>query len=157
MTFSWTGLALAAAILVPNALLVLFPPREGLTALTSAGPSVVLERLGQVGCLGASVLWGEDRGAAVWGGAALLLVVAYVALWLRYLVTGRHVLSLFEPVWGLPVPMAVLPVAAFACGALWSGSPWLAVATVVLAAGHLPNSWRTYRFLAGQVPPSQAV
>jgi hypothetical protein len=148
VTFSWTGLALAAAILLPNALVVLLPPREGLRVLASTGPVPgVVERIGQVGCLAAAVLWGPDRGAAAWGWAMLAAVLAYDALWVRYLLAGRRASSLLAPVWGVPVPMAVLPVVAFGCGAVWSTSPWLVVATVVLAVGHLPNSLRTSRLL----------
>lgn len=148
MTFSWTGLALALAVLLPNVLVVLRPPREGLRVLASTGPVPgVVERIGQVGCLAAAVLWGHDRGADAWGWAMLAAVVAYDALWVRYLLGGRRASSLLDPVWGVPVPMAVLPVVAFGCGAAWSTSPWLAAATVVLAVGHLPNSLRTARML----------
>ncbi|HTW18350.1 MAG TPA: hypothetical protein VMF51_24715 [Nocardioides sp.] len=148
MTFSWTGLALAAAILLPNALVVLLPPREGLRVLASTGPVPgVVERIGQVGCSTAAVLWGPDRGAAPWGWTMLAAVIAYAALWVRYVLGGRRAGSLLSPVWGVPVPMAVLPVVAFGCGAVWSASPWLAAATAVLAVGHLPNSLRTGRLL----------
>jgi len=148
VTFSWAGLSLAAAILLPNALVVLLPPREGLRVLASAGPVPgAVERVGQVACVAAAVLWGHDRGADPWGWAMLAAVIAYDALWVRYLLGGRRASSLLGPVWGVPVPMAVLPVVAFGCGACWSTSPWLAVATVVLAVGHLPNSLRTSRLL----------
>lgn len=57
----------------------------------------------------------------------------------------------------MPVPMAVLPVVAFGCGAAWSTSPWLAVATAVLAVGHLPNSLRTGQALRSGPTPAGGV
>ncbi len=66
--------------------------------------------------------------------------MAYWALWVRYLVSGRRRSSLFASIVGLPVPMALLPVGVFLAGAAWLQNPWIAIAAAVLAAGHIPSS-----------------
>jgi hypothetical protein len=53
---------------------------------------------------------------------------------------GRHLALLYAPLWGLPVPMAVAPVAAFSMGALVLHSVPLGIAALVLGVSHVPLS-----------------
>lgn len=140
MGFSVLGLALSLAMFAPSLLLLWFPPRPPLKGGVVPHAVEVLERVGQALCVtvpaitvGASVLWW-------WFVPVALLVGAYWALWVAFLVSGRALSALFGPLWGVPVPMALLPVAAFLTGAAWLGNPWVAAAAVVLAAGHIPSS-----------------
>lgn len=145
MGFSALGLALSLAIFAPSLSLAWFPPRPAVPAGVVPRPVTVLERAGQALCVtipaitvGASVSWW-------WFPLVAALVLAYWALWVRYLATGRHLAALFGPVWGMPVPMALLPVVAFLAGAAWLENPWVAIAAAVLAAGHIPSSLITAR------------
>jgi ABC-type glycerol-3-phosphate transport system permease component len=78
--------------------------------------------------------------------ASVSLVVMALALggyylgWLRYVLRGRHFALLFSPMWGIPLPMAVLPVIYFGAASGLLRSWPLAVATVVFAIGHLAVS-----------------
>ncbi|QNA92754.1 MULTISPECIES: hypothetical protein [unclassified Microbacterium] len=140
MGFSVLGLALSLAVFAPNLLLLWFPPRPAIDDDDAPLIVEILERAGQALCVtlpaitvGAFVLW--------WAVVPVILCVAgYWALWVRFLASGRRRASLFAPALGIPVPMAVLPVAAFLAGAAWLGNPWIALAAVVLAAGHVPRS-----------------
>ena len=145
MGFSVLGLALSLAIFAPSLSLIWFPPRPALPTGAAPRPLTVLERAGQALCVtipaitvGASVGWW-------WFPLVAVLVLAYWALWVRFLVTGRRLEALFGPVWGVPAPMALLPVAAFLAGAAWLENPWVAIAAAVLAAGHIPSSLITAR------------
>ena len=147
MGFSLPGLLVGLAVLLPNILLLRFPPATGIPTLRAL-PLVLtmLERAGQVGCLALVTFSGAgdpDR----WLAAALLCVAAYWALWARYLVRGRQFTALFAPLGWLPIPMAVFPVAAFASAAVWAQSGWLALGVGALSIGHLTNSWLIYRSL----------
>lgn len=54
MGFSLVGLLTATAILAPNLLLLVFPPRDGISRITNAGLLfTVLERIGQCLLIGA--------------------------------------------------------------------------------------------------------
>jgi len=145
MGFSGLGLALGLAVFAPNLLLLWFPPRPPMGDVRVPGIFVVLERAGQALCVtvpaitvGASVHWW-------WLIPVAVFVFAYWALWVRFLRAGRPLQALLGPVRGVPVPMALLPVLAFLAGAVWLGNPWLAIAAVVLAAGHIPTSVITAR------------
>ncbi|WP_241248894.1 hypothetical protein [Rhodococcus sp. X156] len=152
--FSTAGLLIGVAVLGPSLLLLVAPPQEGLAALgagttTTDRVLTVLERLGQAGVLVALVLSGDRYSAPLdgWFAVGAALLAGYYALWLRYLLRGRHLALLFGPLAGVPVPLAVLPVLALGCAAAWGRSVWLGTAVVVLAAGHWPTSWRTWRRL----------
>ena len=147
MQFSWIGTAIAAAVLLPNLVLAVLPPRIG--TLPQPRVNVVftaLERAGQLGCLVLLVFVAGTYSQPLWGILVALCIATYWSLWLRYVVT-RNVRELFAPLGRLPIPMAVFPVLAFALSAVWAESPWIGLAAAVLAVGHLTVSWRSWQAL----------
>ena len=155
MSFSLPGLLLTLAILLPNLLMLLLPPRDMPERVPDAGIFItVLERIGQAGCFVLPALLGgsfNGRPMDLWLALSALCVVAYWAMWARYAIGGRRFRLLFQPLWFVPVPMALFPVLAFGFAAAWGRSPWLGAAAVVLAVGHMMNSWKTY---TGAVRPT---
>ena len=148
MGFSPLGLLVSALVLAPNLLLLRFPPRPALPAVSAPWPLMIAERVGQALCLVVPAI--TEPGVIGWGGAApvALAVAGYLALWGRYL-SLRSPAALFGPVLRIPVPMAILPVVAFAATAAWLANPWIAAAALVLAIGHIPSSLLTARAVAG--------
>jgi hypothetical protein len=104
----------------------------------------IVERAGQIGCLVLPFLVGGPVGWSWWLLPLGFAVAAYLALWARYL-ADRRTASLDRPLGSLPVPMAVFPVLAFLSAGGWLGSLFVGAAALVLAAGHLPNSWAAWR------------
>jgi len=146
---SWLlGTLIAAAVLLPNLLLVFFPPRHGELPQPHVGfVFTALERAGQLGCLVLLIFAPGDFAQPIWGVLVAASISLYWALWSRYL-ASRDARTLYAPLGIIPIPMAVFPVLAFAFAAAWSSSWSLAAATAVLAVGHLTVSWRSYRALA---------
>ncbi|KJL19671.1 hypothetical protein RN51_03014 [Microbacterium oxydans] len=140
MGFSALGLALSLAVFAPTLLLVWFPARPAIEKVVVPRGVEVLERSGQALCVTVPVITEGARVLWWWSIPVGLFIVAYWALWARFLVTGRRRTSLFAPVLGVPVPMALFPVGAFLAGAAWLQNPWIAIAAAVLAAGHIPSS-----------------
>lgn len=142
MEFDGAGLAIAIAVFTPSLLLLIFPPRPALPRPTSPTIFAVLERIGQGGCLVAPTFFSgtAPRGPVGALVVALFALAVYYALWVRYLARGRLGTLLFAPLGPCPVPMAVLPVVVFGGVAVWMLSPWVGVATAVLAAGHVTVS-----------------
>ena len=149
MGFSWEGILLDIVMLLPSIVSAILPP-QGAPALTTelAPVFAVLERAGQVGCV---IVLALSRDALhkktidVWFVLMALCLVLYYTTWVRYFAGGRNAVWLGRPLLGIPIPLAVLPIGVFAFAAIWAGSPWLALATAVLAAGHIPISWHTLR------------
>ena len=146
MTFSIAGAVVSLVVLLPNLLLLAFPPRDGHRTRDAGIVATVVERAGQAGCLVLPFLFGGPATWSWWLVPLGVAVVAYLALWGRYL-ADRRTASLYRSLGPLPVPMAVFPVLAFLSAGGWLASPIVGAAALVLAAGHLPNSWAAWRSL----------
>lgn len=140
MGFSPWGLVVAAVMLAPSLLLWAWPPRTPLPTPPIPAPLVWMERSGQALCIVVATLVPAGAMAPGWIPLLAISTAAYYALWARYLRGGRTSVLLFAPWWIIPVPLALLPVAAFVSAAGWLSNPWLAVSAVILAAGHIPAS-----------------
>ncbi len=70
-------------------------------------------------------------------GVMVLALVFYYIGWARYALKGHRFILLFAPLFGVPLPMAISPVVYFAAAAIFLNAWPLAVAAVLLAAGHL--------------------
>ncbi len=151
MGFSPTGSLIALALLAPNLLLVIFPPLRGTLPPSDFGLTfAVLERAGQAACVAVvtfSKASFDGRPIGPWFFLMVVCIAAYYGLWARYLGGGRDATAVYRPIGAIPIPMALIPVLAFAFAALWGGSRWLLLATVVLAIGHWTTTWRGYRAL----------
>ena len=108
----------------------------------------IAERIGQGGCFLLPVMskdyFDKASFASVWLILLVVCILAYLLLWVRYYSKGREFSLLFAPFWFVPVPMAVFPILAFAFTAIWIKSVWIGIAVLIFAAGHIPNSLKSY-------------
>ena len=147
MAFSWTGLILMLLLMLPSAaFFLLFPPKD-IPEKTSRPHTVwtVLEKAGQASCVILLVFTELRIAVSVWLVLCLICLLVYYGLWLRYITKGRGYKWLWAPFLGIPVPMAVFPVAAFGFAAAWGQSIWLGIAAAVLAVGHIAVSLNSYK------------
>lgn len=145
MGFSPFGLVVSLAVLAPNLLMLALPPRTAVPQARIPGPITWLERAGQALCLVVPAITAPGELLWWWAVPVAVAVAIYWALWARYLLSGRNASALYWPLWRMPVPMAILPVVAFASTAVWLSNGWIALAAAVLAAGHIPASALTAR------------
>jgi len=139
--FSPIGLIISLAVLVPNLLLLMFPPRTPIPRAEVARPLTWLERGGQALCLVVPAMTLPGTAVHWWAAPTLGCLVLYYALWGRYVVTGRSVAALYRPLWRVPVPMAIVPVLVFLGAAAWLSNVWIAAAALIFAIGHLPTAF----------------
>ena len=147
MAFSLTGLILMLLLMLPSVtFFLLFPPKD-VPENTSRPHRVwtVLEKAGQAGCVILLLFTELQIVLSVWPVLCLLCLVVYYGLWIRYIAKGRDYKWLWAPFLGIPVPLAVFPVAAFGLAAAWGQSIWLGAATAVLAVGHIAVSLNSYK------------
>lgn len=149
MGFSLLGLCVSLAVLAPNLLLIWAPPRDGLPSAPVPLFLTSLERAGQALCLVIPAVVAPAPLRGWWMLPLIAALAGYYLLWTRYLTHGRTAGLLFASVWRVPVPMAILPVIAFAAAAAGLGNPWLAAAAFILGVGHIPASIIRARALTG--------
>jgi len=146
------GWLIPLLVLLPNALLVRFPPKEKPADVSGVRwlPQV-LERLGQAGVFVIPCFYGPRLSGAVSLVSLVAMafaLVCYYLGWLRYALRGQRYALLFEPMWDIPLPLAVLPVIYFGAASALVRSWYLALATVVFAIGHLAASEHERRKVA---------
>jgi len=142
MHFYPASLMLTAAVLLPNLVLLLLPPRQAEKYGTSADsfPLTIIERAGQVSCFVLPLFFPlAFAGSLVIAGWTVmsLSLGCYYAGWIRFFIQGRDYSLLFRPMLGLPVPMALSPVIYFLFASLVLGSIYQAIAAAILGAGHI--------------------
>ena len=139
------GWLISLLVLVPNLILLMLPPRSvpaGVNAPHDRSYQVmeIIERIGQIGCFVTPAFYILPASApapiiplVVMGGALFI----YYAGWLRYVLLGREYKLLFNPLLGMPLPMASAPVLYFMAAAALLGSWLLFAFSILLGMGHL--------------------
>lgn len=141
--FSYIGLLFLFMLFLPNFLWTWHRP-EGYEALEQSETGIlpILERVGQVLVTTISLIFSEFNfhALSLWGLwllAAFLLLVLYEVCWYRYF-TGPHTLAAFYGTqFGIPAPLAVLPVTAFFLLGVYGRVVWLLIADVLFGIGHI--------------------
>lgn len=143
------SLLISAAVLAPNLLFLVFPPSNGRRYGKTADPVLftILERIGQASSFILPMFFPLSFSGTLtlvaWIAMGVLLAF-YYAGWTRYFI-GRSYPLLFEPMLGIPAPMAVSPVSYFLVSSIVLGSIWQATAAAILGIGHVTISIREYR------------
>ena len=115
--FSFTGLIFLCCLFIPNGLYALRCPPKDPVRLRENRVLWIFEKTGQVLCT-VLVLISEDINFhgltpwAAWLAASALLMLLYLACWFRYFLGEHETRDFLRPVWGIPLPLASLPVTA---------------------------------------------
>lgn len=150
--FSYTGLIFLCCLFVPNILFAKNLPKDRFRIEENAALTAV-ERAGQCLTFVLLLIFDDLNIHAIdlwtlWLGGALLLMAAYIICWVRYF-TGKRVLSdMYRPFLGIPIPLAVLPVAAVLLLAVYGRVIWLGMAGVILGIGHIgitAQNWKAVK------------
>lgn len=148
MGFTIKGLILSMIILLPNLLVLFFPPLNIPQTISEAHILfTILERVGQIGCFVLPILLGKtisklNMNYFVIG--MVVCVLVYYGCWFRFFFGGRDFYLLFKPLGIIIIPMAFAPILYFCLLALWTKSYLLGISTIVFAIGHIMNSYKTY-------------
>ncbi len=153
--FSVVGVVFLLMLFVPNLRWARNQPQgyEEISAHENKA-LLVFERVGEVACSCAAVAFVCPSGFALpwlfWLVAAFLLMVLYEVAWIRYFRGGERPDGMYQPLGPIPVPIASLPVAAFALLGVWYESPVAVMAALVLGVGHIGIHVGHLRELSGR-------
>ena len=146
------SLLITAAVLAPNLLFLVLPPTDAGRYPKSADSHLftILERIGQVSSFLLPLFFPLSFSGTFTRVAWIVMGVSlafYYAGWTRFFAGTRGYAFLFEPMLGIPVPMALSPVLYFLASSIVLGSPWQAAAAATLGVGHVTITFREYRRL----------
>jgi len=157
--FNPLSLIIPVLVLIPNLLYFLLtptkipanPPREPVIL-------VVFERLGLFGSIISplfftSFITGLPELIAAFGMMFMLLI--YYICWIRFFSHRREYRWLYEPLFFVPVPMAIFPVVYFLLGSAITHSIPLLISSLVFAGGHIPISLLQYQHVGKDLPGKQ--
>lgn len=151
--FSVVGCVFLVGLFVPN---LIWASRAKPVGYDPSGEDSVLrglERVGQVITTVAALVFADTNvrnwsGWSWWLVAAVALMALDEAYWVRYFRSRRAVADFYRSAAGVPVPLASLPVTAFALLGIY-GRAWpLTAAAVVLGIGHVGIHLKHRRALA---------
>lgn len=139
--FSYVGLIFLLMLFVPNIIWARNIP-EGYSAEGENRVLGIFERVGEVAATCCALIFSDFNLRpwspwCLWLAAAFGLMVLYELWWARYF-RGRHTLDdFYRSFLGIPLPGAVLPVAAFLLLGIYGKVIWMIIAAVILGIGHI--------------------
>lgn len=137
------GLLFLLMLFVPNTLWTRYRP-EGYEALEEKESKFLLlfERAGQVLVTCCALCFADLNLQSLspwclWLLAAFGLLILYEVCWIRYFLSEHTLADFYGSQFGIPVPLAVLPVTAFFLLGIYGRVIWLMLAAVILGIGHI--------------------
>ena len=149
ISFSWIGLVVFALPMLINIAYAAFPP-NGKAEQTAAATRWIelVEQVSRIAYLLAITFLVSRESIklrSVWLCLAVLFLLLYYIVWIRYFAGGRDIALLNRPFLLVPMPLAVFPVLYFLCAALWLHNIPAAVIMLVFGAAHLTVSIQSFR------------
>ena len=136
--FSYVGLVL---LIAPNILWSRNPPEDYDNSFEH-GILLLLERVGQVGCALCALMFKDFNFMpftpwTLWLIFAFALMALYEICWLRYFKSRRRARNMYSSFYGIPVPLATFPVAAFLLLGIYGKVVWMILFSLILGVGHI--------------------
>lgn len=139
--FSYVGLIYLLMLFIPN---IIWSKNKPIDYSGASENKILLlfERAGQVCCTCSALIFVDFNIApfsawSFWLAASFLLMVIYEVCWIRYF-TGEHTEeNFYRSFYGIPVPLASLPVAAFLLLGIYGKVIWMIASAVIIGIGHI--------------------
>lgn len=146
------GWLITVAILLPNLIYILFPPRDVPKEDNASGQKekgflkvmLLLERTGQIACSIIPFFYSLpliNHPPIMELSFMAVLLIIYYTCWARYVIQGRFYYLFYKPFVGIPLPMAISPSIFFLVASYSLKSIPLALASLCLTIGHIYISY----------------
>lgn len=139
--FSYVGLTYLLMLFIPN---IIWSKHQPIDYDYNQENKLLLvfERIGQV-CCTCSVLIFSDFNIApfsIWSWWLILsfmLMFVYEICWVRYFINEHTENNFYRSFYGIPIPLASLPVTAFLLLGIYGRVIWLIASALLLGIGHI--------------------
>ncbi len=141
--FSYVGLIFLLMLFIPNAFWTKNKPRDyERYAKNESRVLLAFERTGEAAVTALALIFGDFNVQGwspwlLWLAGALALMILYEVFWVRYFRSAKTMEDFYGSMLGIPVPGAVLPVAAVLLIAVYGKNPFFFAAGVILGVGHI--------------------
>lgn len=149
ISFLWIGLVVFALPMLINIVYALFPPSEKAEQSQKTAHWVeVAEQVSRIAYLFAITLLVSREPVKfknILFYFAVLFLILYYAVWIRYFIGGRKIALLNRKFLFVPMPLAVFPVLYFLCAAIWLHNIPAAIIMAVFGAAHMTVSYQSFK------------
>lgn len=148
LSFSWVGLVVFALPMLINVAYAIFPPTGDVGQVKNVTEWVeVIENVSRIAYLVLMVfLVNKDAPhyLNVWLVLAVIFLILYYLVWIRYFIGKRDVALLAKPFLFVPIPLAIFPVLYYLFAAIWVGNYPSAIVMLVFGAAHITVSVQSF-------------
>jgi hypothetical protein len=139
--FSFVGFIYLLMLFIPNIIWSKNQPTN-YDATQENKILLVSERIGQVCCTCIVLIFSDFNIAAfslwsLWLIVSFLLMLFYEICWIRYFINEHTEENFYRSFYGIPVPLASLPVTAFLLLGIYGKVIWLIASAIILGIGHI--------------------
>jgi hypothetical protein len=139
--FSYVGLIYLLMLFIPN---IIWSKNQPIDYDYSQENKILLwfERIGQVCCTCSVLIFSNFNIAplsvwSLWLIVSFVLMLFYEICWVRYFRNEHTNENFYRSFWGVPVPLASLPVTAFLLLGIYGEVIWLIASAAILGIGHI--------------------
>lgn len=149
LSFSWVGIAVFALPMLINIVYVVFPPvGEYASSKSIARWLEIAENISRIVYLVLLTFLVSEKTLnvrSIWFAAAVLFLILYYIVWIRYFVGGRDVALLGKPFLFVPIPLAVFPVLYYLFSAVWMHNIPAVITMLIFGAAHITVSVQSFQ------------
>lgn len=148
LSFSWVGLVVFALPMLINVAYAIFPPTGDVGQVKNVTKWVeVIENVSRIVYLVLmTFLVNKDAPhyLNVWLVLAVIFLILYYLVWIRYFIGKRDVALLAKPFLFVPIPLAIFPVLYYLFAAIWVGNYPAAIVMLIFGAAHITVSVQSF-------------
>lgn len=146
--FSWIGLIIFILPMIINIIYAIFPPIANETSQGSANKYIELveqcTRILYMISLIILVSKKEIDFKSPWLILAIIFLVLYYIVWIRYFIGGRDIALLSKSFLFVPMPLAVFPVLYFIFSAMWLHNYIAVIIMIIFGIAHNIVSYQSF-------------
>ncbi|MDF2505147.1 hypothetical protein [Clostridium sp.] len=139
--FSYVGLIYLLMLFIPN---IIWSKNQPIDYDNTQENKILLlfERIGQV-CCTCSVLIFSDFNIdsfsiwSLWLIVSFSMMLFYEICWIKYFINEHTEENFYRSYYGIPIPLASLPVTAFLLLGIYGKVTWLIASAIILGIGHI--------------------
>ncbi len=139
--FSYVGFIYLLMLFIPN---IIWSKNQPINYDNTKENKILLlfERLGQICCTSSVLIFSDFNitpfsSWSLWLIVSFLLMLFYEICWIRYFINGCLEKDFYRSFYGIPIPLASLPVTAFLLLGIYGKVIWLIVSSIILCIGHI--------------------